>query len=479
MNKFIFSTDRRFRIALLSLCGFAVQVAQAQEGNERLEINAATLSAAGKELGAASEQDALANVLKIEKQLVYQVLEQAGINPAGLPAEVKAEIDKPQTKSLKAFLAFAKGLDAMDKGRYAEAEALFNEAVRLDPNFAMAERLRDAVPREQATAAQIASAEIKAASSKDSVAPMQTPQDAPLQPPSSERSAAEDATSQLTSVATIQQSQDIANKTSDQKGQVEIDDLQNNVALVAAIRAEASAAAQSAAAASSASSSANTSKTSADTSASIVSQEQGSLAVQASSTSAGEAARAADVAAADARNAANAAATANNLARQAVTVTDPASLATLLDQARTAASAAQSAAADAEAKAIQAQAAALETAVTRTEGYYAAHIGTNSTIFQGPYINVSGGLGLKKNISVDLPQQQLGCAQSATGVCPTGGSLTLTTDSSAHINHAQNNLVNVGLDRTTLTSLASVEAGYYSQTNTPNSFLWFAEGVVT
>ncbi len=48
---------------------------------------------------------------------------------------------RPPTKSLAAFLAFGKGLDLEDRGEIGEAHAAYAEAVRLDPNFKLAQKM--------------------------------------------------------------------------------------------------------------------------------------------------------------------------------------------------------------------------------------------------------------------------------------------------------------------------------------------------
>jgi len=71
--------------------------------------------------------------IQIEKQLVMDVLEGLGIE---LTQEQRDEImENIPTESLKAFLAYSRGLDYSDRGMYSEALQEFEAAVSLDPKF--------------------------------------------------------------------------------------------------------------------------------------------------------------------------------------------------------------------------------------------------------------------------------------------------------------------------------------------------------
>ncbi|MFH1144055.1 MAG: peptidoglycan-binding protein [Candidatus Eisenbacteria bacterium] len=76
------------------------------------------------------------DVLKLEKQLVYQILQALGISPT---PEERGEIDVLPTTDFLAFLAYSRGLELEDLGLLAEASAAFGEAVSLDPAFEAAQ----------------------------------------------------------------------------------------------------------------------------------------------------------------------------------------------------------------------------------------------------------------------------------------------------------------------------------------------------
>lgn len=120
--------------------------AQVEKGN--IDINAATLGAQGQALGTASERGSVQSMFQLQKALVYQMLQQAGINPEQLPPEIKASIDKLHTTNVQAFLAFSECLDHLDNGRYDQAVASCQKAVDLDPNFDLARQYLDAMKGE-------------------------------------------------------------------------------------------------------------------------------------------------------------------------------------------------------------------------------------------------------------------------------------------------------------------------------------------
>lgn len=74
--------------------------------------------------------------VQVEKDLVLQILENLGIE---LTQEEKDQImENVPTESLKAFLAYCRGLDYSDRGMYSEASREFETAISLDPKFSQA-----------------------------------------------------------------------------------------------------------------------------------------------------------------------------------------------------------------------------------------------------------------------------------------------------------------------------------------------------
>ncbi len=77
----------------------------------------------------------LNNIFKLEKDLVFEIIDDAGIN---LTQEEIDNIRIVPTENLLAFIAYCNGLDYSDRGMMDEAGREFNKAVELDPGFEMA-----------------------------------------------------------------------------------------------------------------------------------------------------------------------------------------------------------------------------------------------------------------------------------------------------------------------------------------------------
>ena len=90
------------------------------------------------------ENDRVLAFFKAQKRLVYRILkEQLGIAAEDIPADIRAAIEKPQTKNFEAFVAFSEGLDLLDGERFKEAMDAFQKAIDLDPEFGMAAGYRE------------------------------------------------------------------------------------------------------------------------------------------------------------------------------------------------------------------------------------------------------------------------------------------------------------------------------------------------
>jgi tetratricopeptide (TPR) repeat protein len=74
----------------------------------------------------------MARFFRVEKNLVFKVIDELGI--ALTDAEEKAILTIP-TENLLAFLAYARGLDARDRGDFEKAQKEFQQAIDLDPKF--------------------------------------------------------------------------------------------------------------------------------------------------------------------------------------------------------------------------------------------------------------------------------------------------------------------------------------------------------
>lgn len=102
-----------------------------QLGASLLEIASGGLTAAGEPVVGPRQE-----VLRLEKRLVYGVLDALGVEPT---PEEREEIDRLPTDSFLAFLAYSRGLYLEDLGRTQDALGAYLEALRADPGFAAAQ----------------------------------------------------------------------------------------------------------------------------------------------------------------------------------------------------------------------------------------------------------------------------------------------------------------------------------------------------
>ncbi|NOS73227.1 MAG: hypothetical protein HOP36_01540 [Methyloglobulus sp.] len=146
-----------FKIGLLLLILGNYSLCIAQDQEEQLTVNATTTDVEGVSQHDIKEANKLAEVFQLQKQLVYKLLQNIGITPDKLSPEVKNAIDKPQTTSIRAFKSFCNCLDLKDKGQFAKAREQCEEAVKNDPNFALARQLLESMPDQQQSMQEIVS----------------------------------------------------------------------------------------------------------------------------------------------------------------------------------------------------------------------------------------------------------------------------------------------------------------------------------
>jgi len=82
----------------------------------------------------------LTKIFDIEKEIVFAVLDKMGIR---LTAEERKKIGTKATRSIEAFKAYCRGLDQYDIGNYTSAMLNFQEALKIDPNFMLAQDMFD------------------------------------------------------------------------------------------------------------------------------------------------------------------------------------------------------------------------------------------------------------------------------------------------------------------------------------------------
>ena len=109
-------------------------------------LNVPNASSVGQE----SASDVLTNLFDMEKDLVFRIIrDRLGVQLT--PAEEQAILDN-RTDNVLAFLAYGRGLRQKDDGNYAAAQAEFQQAQQIDPDF-------DAAVAESVEASEIVSAE--------------------------------------------------------------------------------------------------------------------------------------------------------------------------------------------------------------------------------------------------------------------------------------------------------------------------------
>jgi len=101
--------------------------------DDNLRVDAAVVDVSTAGIAApASGENLLTRLFDLEKQLVYDIFNGLGIT---LTDAERAAIEQRPTQNLQAFLAWSRGLEAEDRGDYAGARDLFEQATRLDPSF--------------------------------------------------------------------------------------------------------------------------------------------------------------------------------------------------------------------------------------------------------------------------------------------------------------------------------------------------------
>lgn len=82
-----------------------------------------------------SKNEMLQNLFNLEKNLVFDLIDEMGIE---LTPQQREKIQFIPTKNMQAFMAYCMGLDKEDAGQFNEAAQHYQQAVQLDPNFKIA-----------------------------------------------------------------------------------------------------------------------------------------------------------------------------------------------------------------------------------------------------------------------------------------------------------------------------------------------------
>ena len=107
-----------------------------------------------KELGKTTSEKSKQEFFKLEKEIVFKILEKLGIKKENLDPSVLKSIQRLHTTNLNAFRSFGRGLNFLDQMQFAQARVAFNNAAKLDPKFDMANKAALSTPRSQGATTQ-------------------------------------------------------------------------------------------------------------------------------------------------------------------------------------------------------------------------------------------------------------------------------------------------------------------------------------
>ena len=124
------------RMGLLLQAGRVVSGAYNVFSGDNLRVDASIVQTSDAELHSlASQEGVLDGFYQLEKQLVFDLLDEFGIE---ITEAEREEIQLIPTQNLQAFLAYCRGLQADDERDFEAAAGFFSQAVSLDPSFSIA-----------------------------------------------------------------------------------------------------------------------------------------------------------------------------------------------------------------------------------------------------------------------------------------------------------------------------------------------------
>jgi TolB-like protein len=124
------------RAGKLIQAGTLVQGSLLQSG-DKLRTDAALVSVATSAIGGtpATDQQDIDRLFEMEKRIALALIASLGVP---MTTAERDAIEQRPTKSLQAFLAYSRGLEYEDQGRYDDASRAFGNAGRIDPGFGAA-----------------------------------------------------------------------------------------------------------------------------------------------------------------------------------------------------------------------------------------------------------------------------------------------------------------------------------------------------
>jgi tetratricopeptide (TPR) repeat protein len=125
------------RVGRLLKAEHVVQGIIAQSSPQQIRMDATVLNTQRREAaGSFGREQQMAAIFDLEKEIVFNIFSTLGVT---LTAAERERINENRTGNLLAFLAYGRGLEAMDAGNYQQATQFFRQAAQLDPDFDRAE----------------------------------------------------------------------------------------------------------------------------------------------------------------------------------------------------------------------------------------------------------------------------------------------------------------------------------------------------
>lgn len=125
------------RVGRLLKAEHVVQGVLAQSGEKELRLDATVLNTARRTpAGTFGQSQQVEAIFDLEKQIVFSIFNTVGVT---LTAAEREKINENRTGNLLAFLAYGRGLQAMDQGNFQQAQTFFRQAAQLDPSFTRAQ----------------------------------------------------------------------------------------------------------------------------------------------------------------------------------------------------------------------------------------------------------------------------------------------------------------------------------------------------
>lgn len=146
------------RVGKILQAGRLVGGTISQVGTDQLSANATVINVQTTQTvgSVARDQQALDQLFTLEKNVVLALFGDLGVT---LTTAERNAIEQRPTRSLAAFLAYSRGLELQDGGRYDDAGRFFDNAVRIDPSFGAAQQksqdAKNAAAGAQVTAATV------------------------------------------------------------------------------------------------------------------------------------------------------------------------------------------------------------------------------------------------------------------------------------------------------------------------------------